>query len=212
MLWERAPPLPRRARTAAGSNRSGLERRRLVGTAHSQHETWMKEGRAGAPPNRSPGPLWSRVAGGGGDAKDRWLSSCREAGAEVCGGHLRRAFGVRRDVGCADRSWGWPPVGQGNHEDASAVCGVPDAGRWGEAGGLRRARDCSSTSPDPLPMCSMRQGRARSADGPVKRPAAAGPAVRSLLALRPEDRYKRLGCFVKRLSKSRTLYPSRSTA
>ncbi len=181
MPWERSPPLPRRARTVAGSNGGGLERRRARTAALGcqacrpgqsnapprQPSRWaptrrgpprptgsnggavaafaqpvarcspirnrMKEGRAGAPPNRSPGPSWSGAAGGGGDAKDRWLLSCREAGAEVCGGHLRRAVGVRRDVGCADRSWGWPPVGQGNHEDASAASGVPDA----EGGGRR---------------------------------------------------------------------------
>ena len=182
MLWERAPPLPRRARTAAGSNGGGLEPRRARTAAGSNRELlrlsrnllpfnpqsairnpqYVKEGRAGAPSNRSPGPSWSRAAGGGGDAKDRWLSSCRAAGAEVCGGHLRRAFGVRRDVGCADRSWGWPPVGQGDHEDTPAASGVPDAERWGEAGGLRRAR----VAPQPRPILFPCVRCVRVAQGP----------------------------------------------
>ena len=157
----------RPAAPAAGSNGGGLERRRCCGFRATccpvlPNPQYVKEGRAGAPPNRSPGPSWSRAAGGGGDAKDRWLSSCRAAGAEVRGGHLRRAFGVRRDVGCADRSWGWPPVGQGDHEDTPAASGVPDAGRWGEAGGLRRAR----VAPQPRPILFPCVRCVRVAQGP----------------------------------------------
>ncbi len=196
------------AAPAAGSNRGGVEPWRLAGTAHSQHETRTKEGRAGAPPNRCSGPAWSRAAGGGGDAKDRWLSSCRAAGAGVRGGHLGRAIGVRRDVGCADRSWGWPPVGQGGHEMASAASW---AGRRASAGGGGRAEGgtgCPSTAPDPLPTCSLASGGASAVDKPVTDRRPSNRACGVCLHSGPRTAISALAALEKRLSKSRVRHPS----
>jgi hypothetical protein len=143
------------------------------------------EGRGGPgrPPVRRPGPS-SPCAAEWGRRRIRRTAAARRATRTKCVGDTSaRAMCARRGRAVNSRSWGWPPAGRANMR----VSRPERPEQTGEAGGLRRhgiplnrARDSSRHSRASVGVREPRTGRLC--------PAA---QRRSLLALRPEDRYKR---------------------